>query len=80
MSGSCYLCRDKPRIAWSGYYCKECKRLQDAIAIYGDRVYEVVEEVLFRSPDKQNLKIKCEIKKEIKIKQCQIEEDKKSKL
>jgi len=78
---SCYLCRDKPRLHWgTGYYCKQCKRLQDAIAIYGDRVYEVVEEVLFRTGDKQEHKIKSEIKKEIKKKQTQLEEDKQTKL
>ena len=69
------MCRDKPRMSWSGYFCADCKRLQDSISIYGDRVYEVVEEVLFRTGDKQEHKIKSEIKKEIKKKQSQLKDD-----
>jgi|TARA_R110000822_G_scaffold56138_3_gene141940 hypothetical protein len=78
---SCYLCRDKPRLYWgTGYFCADCKRLQDAISIYGDRVFEVVEEVLFRTEDKQEHKIKSELKKEIKSKEKQLEDDKQTKL
>ena len=73
---SCYLCRNEPRMNWSGYYCEKCKRIQDTIAIYGDRVYEVVESVLMRTPDKQEHKIKDEIKKEIETKEYNLRKKK----
>tara|TARA_R110001632_G_scaffold52224_1_gene129764 strand:+ start:649 stop:873 length:225 start_codon:yes stop_codon:yes gene_type:complete len=54
---------------WSGYYCEKCKGLQDAIACFGDRVYEVVDSVLLRKDaGKQAIKIADEIKKEIQHK------------
>ena len=62
----CYLCRNNTRMSIStGFFCKNCKVIQDLISIHGDRVYEILEEVLTRSADKQNNKIKLEIKKEI---------------
>ena len=66
---SCYLCRAEPRARYMGYYCEKCKRIQDTIAIYGDRVYEVV--------DKQEHKIKEEIKKEIETKEHNLRSKKK---
>ena len=66
---TCYLCRTEPRMYWSGYYCEKCKKLQDAIACFGDRVFEVVDNVLMRKDQgKQQIKIADEIKKEIEIK------------
>ncbi len=63
------MCRNESRMHWSGYYCEKCKRLQDTIAIFGDRVYEVVENVLMRNDtQKQTIKISDEIKKEIEDK------------
>ena len=55
-------------------------RINSSISIYGDRVFEVVEEVLFRTEDKQEHKIKSELKKEIKSKEKQLEDDKQTKL
>ena len=78
---SCYLCRNKPRIYFvTSYFCYDCKKIQDAISIYGDRVHQVVEQVLFRTPENQEHKIKGEIKKEIKSKEKQLEDDKQTKL
>ncbi len=69
MPSYCYLCRHEPRMNWSGYYCEKCKGLQDAIACFGDRVYEVVDSVLLRKDaGKQAIKIADEIKKEIQHK------------
>ena len=77
---SCYLCRTEPRMNWSGYYCKKCKSLQDSIACFGDRVYEVVDSVLMRKDkDKQQIKIADEIKKEIELKQYNLRTKKKDK-
>lgn len=68
--GYCYLCRTEPRMNWTGYYCKKCKGLQDSIACFGDRVYEVIDCVLLRKDkDKQQIKIADEIKKEIEVKE-----------
>ena len=69
MTSYCYLCRNEPRMHWSGYYCEKCKGLQDAIACFGDRVYQVVDSVLLRrDAGKQAIKIADEIKKEIQHK------------
>ena len=74
---SCYLCRTEPRSKYMGYYCDKCKRIQDTIAIYGDRVYEIIENVLMRCEEKQEHKIKEEIKKEIETKEHNLRSKKK---
>ena len=69
----CYLCRTNERMYWSGYYCEKCKKLQDSIACFGDRVYEVIDSVLMRKDlEKQQIKIADEIKKEIEIKEANL--------
>ena len=74
---TCYLCRTEPRMNWSGYYCKKCKALQDAIACFGDRVYEIVDSVLLRKDkNKQQIKIADEIKKEIEVKEYNLKSKK----
>ena len=60
------MCRDEYRINTLGYYCLKCKKIQDLINIYGDRVHEVLEEVLVRTNSQQENKLKQQIKKEIK--------------
>lgn len=65
----CYLCRKNERMSYLGYYCENCKKIQDLLSVYNNRVYEVLESVLCRSEDKQNNKIKAEIKSEIDNKQ-----------
>tara|TARA_R110000744_G_scaffold368559_1_gene478506 strand:+ start:199 stop:405 length:207 start_codon:yes stop_codon:yes gene_type:complete len=62
---SCYLCREESRISTLGYYCHNCKKIQDLISVYGKRVYEVLEEVLVRKEAQQKHKIVQEIKKEV---------------
>ena len=63
---SCYLCRDESRISTLGYYCHNCKKIQDLISVYGRiKVYEVLEAVLIRGEAQQKFKIQQEIKKEI---------------
>jgi hypothetical protein len=61
----CYLCREESRISTFGYYCHNCKKIQDLISVYGKRVYEVLEEVLVRKENQQKHKIINEIKKEL---------------
>ena len=62
---TCYLCREESRISSLGYYCHNCKKIQDLISVYGKRVYEVLEEVLVRKEAQQKHKIVQEIKKEV---------------
>lgn len=55
----------------SGYFqkwCPKCRALKHQILLWGDRIYDVVDNVMCRSHEKQDLKIKCEIKKEIENK------------
>ncbi len=55
----------------SGYFqkwCPRCRALKHQILLWGDRIYDVVDNVMCRTLDKQDLKIKCEIKKEIENK------------
>tara|TARA_R110000824_G_scaffold42883_4_gene125656 strand:- start:8613 stop:8855 length:243 start_codon:yes stop_codon:yes gene_type:complete len=66
----CYLCRENGRDKiLTGYFCSSCKRIQDLISIYQDRVNEVLEEVLVRSPKQQDNKLRTELKKEIEKKE-----------
>lgn len=65
---TCLFCETKT----SGYFhkwCPQCRALKHQILLWGDRIYEVVNSVMCRSEDKQNLKIKMEIKKEIENKE-----------
>lgn len=55
----------------SGYFqkwCPKCRALKHQILLWGERIYDVVDNVMCRTVDKQELKIKCEIKKEIENK------------
>tara|TARA_R110000765_G_scaffold40051_1_gene86571 strand:- start:387 stop:617 length:231 start_codon:yes stop_codon:yes gene_type:complete len=61
----CYLCREESRISSLGYYCHNCKKIQDLLSVYGKRVYEVLEQVLIRKECQQKFKIQQEIKKEV---------------
>ena len=65
---TCLFCETKT----SGYFqkwCPQCRALKHQILLWGDRIYEVVNSVMCRSEDKQNLKVKMEIKKEIENKE-----------
>lgn len=66
---SCYLCRSRERISYLGYYCANCKKIQDLLSVYDNRVYQVLENVLTRTPDQAKNKLKAEIKNEIDNKQ-----------
>ena len=64
---TCLFCETKT----SGYFqkwCPQCRALKHQILLFGDRVYEVVDTVMCRTNDKQDVKIKLEIKKEIENK------------
>lgn len=64
---TCLFCETKT----SGYFqkwCPKCRALKHQILLFGDRIYDVVDNVMCRTIDKQELKIKGEIKKEIENK------------
>jgi hypothetical protein len=60
---TCYLSR----------YCNKCRKIKHYLSLYDDRVYEVLDNVLSREVEKQNNKIKVELKKEIENKKCMID-------
>jgi len=68
MLGYCYLCKINQRTNYIGYFCNECKKIQDLIHIYESRVYEVLDSVLVRNKKQQSYKISKELKKEIEQK------------
>jgi hypothetical protein len=58
----CKLCEKET--CMTTHVCEKCRRIKHLINLYGDRVFEVLEAVLVRNEDKQELKIQQEIKKE----------------
>lgn len=66
--GICYLCENKERVAYFSYFCEDCRKIKHLLNLYGDRVNEVLEHVLVRPIDKQEHKIKDEVKKDIETK------------
>ena len=64
---SCSLCEKET--CYISKFCDKCRRIKHHINLSGDRVYEILDNVLSRTIDKQNNKEKVEIKKEIETKQ-----------
>jgi hypothetical protein len=64
---SCALCEKET--CYISKFCDKCRRIKHHINLSGDRVYEILDNVLSRTIDKQNNKEKVEIKKEIETKQ-----------
>jgi len=64
----CYMCEKKNRVGYFSYYCEDCRKIKHLLNLYGERVHEVLETVLVRPVDKQEHKIKNEIKKDIEKK------------
>jgi len=58
----CKLCERETCV--TTHICEKCRRVKHLINLYGDRVFEVLEAVLVRNEQKQELKIQQEIKKE----------------
>lgn len=58
----CKLCERETCL--TTHICEKCRRIKHLINLYNDRVYEVLEEVLVRTKEKQEYKIQSEIKKE----------------
>lgn len=58
----CKLCEKETCL--TTHVCEKCRRIKHLLNLYGDRVYQVLEEVLVRTDEKQEHKIQQEIKKE----------------
>ena len=63
----CTLCEKET--CYVSRYCDKCRKIKHYLSLYNDRVYEVLDNVLSREVEKQNNKIKVELKKEIETKQ-----------
>lgn len=64
----CALC-EKSSEFWFGSLCAKCRKIKHLMSIHGDRVYEILNNVLSRAKDKQIIKEAEEIKEEIISKQ-----------
>tara|TARA_R100000654_G_scaffold24796_3_gene47960 strand:+ start:865 stop:1092 length:228 start_codon:yes stop_codon:yes gene_type:complete len=64
---SCSLCEKE--YVFVSKFCDKCRRIKHHLNLSGDRVYEILDNVLSRTIDKQENKEKVEIKKEIETKQ-----------
>ncbi len=62
----CSYCQIKPAEGYLKWYCSDCSKLKRLINLHGSRVYEILDNVLLRSEDKQDNKILLEIRKEVK--------------
>tara|TARA_R110002012_G_C11418558_1_gene587936 strand:- start:281 stop:547 length:267 start_codon:yes stop_codon:yes gene_type:complete len=70
MSFSCVLCNgNHEEYLFTSKFCSKCKKIKNYLSIYNERVYEVLDSVLARTQEKQQIKIADEIKKEIEVKQ-----------
>jgi len=65
----CILCEKNKVEFWFGSLCTSCRRIKHHISINGDRVYQILDNVLSRTEEKQTIKEADEIKREIKVKE-----------
>ena len=59
---ACKLCEIET--VYTTYICEKCRKIKHLINLYGDRVYEVLDSVLVRTPNGQDHKINHELKTE----------------
>lgn len=64
---TCIFCEDAT--VYTAYLCTDCRSLKHIKLTYKDRFNEVINSVLVRTPEKQEYKIKDELKKDIENKQ-----------
>ena len=74
---SCIFCEENT--VYTSYLCAECRALKHIKLTYKDRFNEVINSVLVRTPEKQEYKIKDEIKKDIENKQMVLRSTEKKK-
>tara|TARA_R110002072_G_scaffold116929_1_gene247596 strand:+ start:2359 stop:2580 length:222 start_codon:yes stop_codon:yes gene_type:complete len=63
----CCFCEDQP--CYVSYLCDRCRALKHIKLTYKDRFDEVIQNVLVRTPEKQQYKINDEVKKDIEKKE-----------
>ena len=63
---TCIFCEEQT--CYVSYLCNDCRALKHIKLTYKHRFNEVIQSVLVRTPDKQEYKIKDEIKKDIESK------------
>ena len=61
----CSFCMVKPAEGYLKWYCVDCAKLKRLIALQGDRVYEILDNVLLRCESKQKGRELIEIKREV---------------
>ena len=59
----CVLCEKET--CYISKFCDKCRKIKHHLNLSGDRVYEILDNVLSREEDKQRNKEKLEINKEI---------------
>ena len=62
MSFQCTLCSNSDEWLVVSRFCTKCRRIKHLLNLYGDEVYDTLEEVLVRTKEQQNNKIKTSIK------------------
>ena len=65
MGFDCVLCLKSDEWLFTSKFCSKCKRIKHLLNLYGDEVYQTLEEVLVRTPDQQKNKIITSIKPKI---------------
>jgi len=74
---SCVFCEEAT--VYTSYLCDECRALKHIKLTYKDRFNDVIQSVLVRTPEKQEYKIKDQIKKDIEEKQMVLRSTEKKK-
>ncbi len=69
----CSFCQKNECEGYLKWYCSDCSRLKRLINLHGDRVYEILDNVLLRTEDKQRNKEVLEIQKEVKEQEKKLE-------
>ena len=59
---NCTLCNNSEEWLITSRFCSKCRRIKHLLNLYGNEVYECLEEVLVRTKDQQDNKIKTSIK------------------
>tara|TARA_R110002073_G_scaffold24415_1_gene82499 strand:- start:1251 stop:1484 length:234 start_codon:yes stop_codon:yes gene_type:complete len=65
---SCVLCEKNEEYLFFSKFCAKCRKIKHHLNLSGERVYEVLDNVLGRNLEGQDNKIKEELKKEIEEK------------
>lgn len=62
---SCVLCEKNEEYLFVSKFCNKCRKIKHLINLYGDRVYEVLDEVLVKNEKEQEEHIQEELKNEL---------------